>query len=56
MDAKLLFSGDLFASVFMQVFAGSDLESSGSWDDTLVLGCVDNCSEAVFDGISGLSN
>jgi hypothetical protein len=56
MDAKLLFSGDLFASVFMQVLTGSDFESSGSWDDTLVLGCVDNCSEAVFDGISGLSN
>lgn len=40
----------------MQVFASSDLEGAGSGDDTLVLDCVDNWSEAVFDGISGLGN
>ena len=42
MDAKLLFSDNLFAGVFVQVFASSDLEGAGSGDDTLVLDCVDN--------------
>jgi len=56
MDAKLLFATDLFAGVFVQMFAGSDLESTGSWDDTFVLDRVHNCSEAVFDGVSSLRN
>jgi len=55
-NAKLLFATDFFAGVFVQVFAGSDLESTGSWDDTFVLDSVDNCSEAVFYGVSSLSD
>lgn len=56
MNAKFLFAVNFFAGMFVQVFAGSDLESTGSWNDTFVLDCVHNCSEPVFYCVSGLSN
>ena len=56
-DSELSFSGNfLSALVLHEVLAGGDLESAGTWDDSLVVNCVRDSSETIADSVLGLGD
>ena len=57
LNTKLGFSGNFLATLKLgQVLASSDLESTGTWDDSLVLDSVHDSAKTITDSILGLSD